>query len=219
VLTYFYTTGIIFFVSLSLSIILAFACYEWQIFFPSRKIYDENFGVSLIPSLLLAPPLIVLSYKFFGVNLIYPVHLYAGFYEIFNSAWAPAVVLLLASGLFSGIKSSIVTEMQYWRSKPFYLFSTSMGMSADSALRKIVLLRVLSQSWLRSLPWFFGEVIVIEAMFNAPGLAYEAWNLAKIRDFYGLAEAMASIVLVYAICLVMFSLVNRWLGEKLASYV
>jgi len=219
VLTYFYTTGVICLISFFLSVILAFGFYEWSVFFQIKKSSGDVVSVNLIPSLLLAPPLIALAYKFLGWNLIYPVHIYADFYDIFYAAWVPAVVLLLASGLYSGIKSSVSSEIGFWKSKSFYLFSTSLGMSPDRALRRVVLLRVLSQSWLRSLPWFFGELIVIEAVFNAPGLAYEAWNSAKLRDFYGLAEVMISIVLLYFVCFMMVRFFNRWLGEKLASYV
>ncbi len=218
-LKYFYTTGLIFLIGLFLSLLFAIFYYEWISFYRRGAKIKLVQGFVPIPSLLLGPPLILLFYKCFSWNLIYPVHMYADFYQIFFSAWVPALILIVASGLYSGLKDSLCQEFLFWRSKPFFLFSTSLGLKPSKTLRKIVLLRSLSQSWLRSLPWFFGELLVVEAVFNAPGLAYEAWSFAKVRDQVGMANSMISILIIYLICLIVFKSLNRWLGGKLSSYV
>ena len=158
------------------------------------------------------------AFKFFGINLLFPLHFFASFGQLVIAALVPAVVLLMASGLLGNIHRSINYEYEYWSNKMFAVVAKSVGGSIPKNLKRLVLIKAIAQSWSQSLPWLFGELIVVEAVFNAPGLGLDAWNLAQIRNMEGLFEVILWLVLLYGLCSFITALVNRWIGRKLTGY-
>ena len=171
-----------------------------------------------LPGLLLAPVLVVLFFQGFGLNLIFPVHELTSTGTLVVYGIAPSLVLCFASGLFFCIRSNIQQEFLYWNNKPCALFTKSVGGNTKRQLAKLVVSKSLSSAWLTCLPWLFGELIIVEAIFNAPGLGLDAWNLAKIRDGSSLLEVFFWMALLYLFFFVACRRIHSWIGVKLESY-
>jgi ABC-type dipeptide/oligopeptide/nickel transport system permease component len=175
--------------------------------------------VAIIPALVLAPLIVAAAYKIFGLNLLFPVHFFASFSSLCAAAFVPAVVLVLASGLFGTMKRMINYEYDYWQSKTFALVTASLGLSVSRSLGRLVIWKSLATAWSRCLPWLFGELIVVEAVFNAPGLGLFSWHMARTQDFGGLAGAIMWLALLYGLCVAGSAMINGWIGKRLESYV
>jgi ABC-type dipeptide/oligopeptide/nickel transport system permease component len=214
---YFQTTTLILFWCFFISWLWAVVVYWYTTKFSKQSIEKQG-RLALLPALVLAPLALVLFHSFFGINLLFPLHFFASFSTLLLASLVPAVVLLLASGLLGSIKQTVAYEYSYWRGKTFALVSESLGRRVDTTLRRLVLLKALTASWSRCLPWLFGELIVVESVFNAPGLGLDAWHLARIRDFAGLAEAIFWLALLYGICVAVTAVINNWIGKRLESY-
>lgn len=182
-----------------------------------NKSKDKNEG-TIIPAIILAPLSLIIFYKFFTINLLFPIQYFVSFDRIFIASFIPSIVLMFASGLILNTNHHIRSEYNFWKKKPFVLFEHSYGKNTIQSLRKLIILKSMVEAWEQSLPWLFGELIIVEAIFNAPGLALDAWHLAKIRDFYGLLEATVSLFLLYGLCTLLASYLSKWLGRKLDSY-
>lgn len=212
---FFFTTTIIVVWCLFLSIGFALLRYQW-IRYSQTKRPRESFGI--FPVLLLGPITLVVGFQFFETNLIFPIHILSTTGELIRAAFWPAIALVFASGLMLSIRREIVNEWLFWQNKPFVTASHAFGVTPHKALRKLILTRALIEGWLRCLPWIFGELIVVEAMFNAPGLGWEAWEAAKLRDFTALAYALVWLLAIYFVVWSLATTINRWLGRRLESY-
>ena len=170
------------------------------------------------PALLVAPLVLIFAHDLLGFNLLFPVHLTADFLQVLVAAIAPALVLLLACGLLGQLSRQIPATYSEWSQKTFVTMTKSYGGTPRRALRKIVIGGVLSQAWSQSLPWFFGELIVVECVFNAPGLGLDAWHAARIRHWQGLMESLLWLALLYGTAVLASALFAKWLGKRLESY-
>ncbi len=214
---YFQTTTLILLWCLLISLLWSFAVYYWE----SRRKSAPKEGVPgkvLLPALVLAPACLTLGFRFFGLNLLFPLHFFASLPRIAAAALVPALVLLLASGLMGNIARSIRFEYAHWSQKVFATVAKSLGGSIPSSIKRLVLLKAISQAWSQSLPWMFGELIVVEAIFNAPGLGLDAWHLAQVRDASGLTQAILWLVGLYGFCVFLTALISNWIGKKLEGY-
>jgi len=173
----------------------------------------------LFPTLIIGPISLVIGFQIFKINLIFPVHFFVGRMELIKSSIIPSLILLVSSGLLTMTYQTVSREYFFWKSKPFSLAIESLGRSPRKELFSLVFLKSLTESWSYSLPWIFGELIIVEAVFNAPGLGYNAWNLAKQRDFYGLIFILIYLSIIYFLFFGASFLLNRWLGKRLESYV
>lgn len=172
----------------------------------------------MMPALVIAPLLLLAAFRGFEVNLLFPVHFFADTSTLIAAGIAPALVLLLASGLVGQLTRTIASEYAYWRCKPFATVALAVGRNPRRDLRKLVLLKASVASWSRCLPWLFGELVVVEAVFNAPGIGLEAWHLARTRNFAALAMALCWLVALYAFCTLAAAYAHRWIGRRLESY-
>ncbi len=212
------TTGLILAWSFLLSIGWGFISY-WLA--SARKGEHGNVsgqGVGVIPALVLGPLALVMAYRIFHINLIFPLHLFASVGELIVAAFFPALILSLACGLLTGTARNLAVDYGYWSRKRFVLVGQAIGKSQKRSLRRLVLTKSLTNAWSESLPWLFGELVVVEAIFNAPGLGLDAWTAAKMRDFSMLGNAIFWLAALYLACVFVNSLVSRWIGQKLESY-
>lgn len=173
---------------------------------------------TIVPTLVVAPVLIFGFYKLFAINLLFPVHYLASWDVILLSAVVPALVLVVASGLGKSVWLNIAIEYEVWVNKTFFLVSKSYGISKHRSLGRLVVIKSIGQALAQSLPWLFGELIVVEAIFNAPGLALDAWHKARMRDIPALIENIVWLVGIYLVFIFAISYLSRWVGRKLESY-
>lgn len=171
----------------------------------------------IVPALVAAPLAVVLGFRL-GVSLLYPVVLFADAGALVRAALPPALVLVLASGLGGSLARQVARETRHWRAKPFALSALATGQSPARLLRRLVLVKALAGAWSRCLPWLFGELVVVEAVFNAPGLGLDAWHAARVQDLAGLAVTVAQLAALYAVCVGAAALTQRRLGRRLESY-
>jgi ABC-type dipeptide/oligopeptide/nickel transport system permease component len=179
---------------------------------------DEGRGTAVIPSLVLGPLLLVGAFRIFSVNLIFPLHVFASVSDLVRAAFFPALTLTLASGLLGNLRRDVRAEYSYWRAKRFVLVGEALGKTTVNSLRRLVLTKSLINSWSETLPWLFGELIIIEVVFNAPGLGLDAWQAAKMRDFSLLGDAVFWLAGIYLLCVLLTSLASGWIGKRLESY-
>lgn len=175
-------------------------------------------GGLILPALALAPVLLVVAHRAFNINLLFPVHFFASFHELVLKAFVPAVVLVVASGLGGQIRVLMAAEYEYWRAKAFARAALAYGLTPQRVLRRLVIIKVMTRAWSRCLPWLFGELMIVEAVFNAPGLGLDAWNLARTRQLDELAVSLGWLAGLYGLCLVLTAWLHGWLGRRLESY-
>jgi len=172
----------------------------------------------ILPTLVIGPVVLVLAFQAFRVNLLFPVHLLSGFLALLQAALIPALVIGMASGVFVFITRSVYREYGFWRQKNFAVVAETLGLNLHASLRRLVLLKALADTWQQCLPWFFGELVIVEAVFNAPGLGMEAWRTARERDFSGLLACVLWLIILYGLSVLASTALSRWLGRKLESY-
>lgn len=233
-LKYFETTALILLASVLLSVLWGAMVFSWTS--RSGRVNRRPGDVSgdaaargfspqaagragvISPALLVAPLLLGGTYHLVGWNLLFPVHFTSSFSDLALCALAPAFVLLLASGLLGTIARHIPAAYAAWSRKTFVLMTVSYGGQPRRALRRIVLLGALCRAWSQSLPGLFGELIVVECVFNAPGLGLDAWHEARVRHWSGLFEALFWLAGLYTAAVLLSALFATWLGRRLESY-
>lgn len=172
----------------------------------------------VVPALVAGPVLVVVAYKFLAVNLHVPIGFFATPIEMLLATAAPALVLVLASGLWTHVGRGVTREFEHWRAKPFATAGLAFGQTPRTALRRVVLATSLTRAFGDCLPWLFGELVIVETVFGAPGLGLDAWHLARTRDLEGLAYALCGLSALYLVAALSASLAQRWIGRRLESY-
>ena len=173
----------------------------------------------LVPTLILGPVSVVAARQFFHWDLLYPTSTLASFFDLWIGAMIPATILTIASGWVGHIGSSLAQEYSFWKSKPFVWSGLSFGVPIEASVRKIVILKSYSETCSRSLPWLFGEIMIVESLFNAPGLGLDAWRAARRRDYLSLWESLIWILALYLVIQCLNSLLHQRLGKKLRGYL
>jgi hypothetical protein len=84
----------------------------------------RQFAGLIAPALVLAPLALVLAFRVVGINLLFPVGFFADLSTLAFAALAPALILVLSSGLIGGLSRQIRTEYSHWSSKTFALMSS-----------------------------------------------------------------------------------------------
>lgn len=180
----------------------------------------QPFGMPLfLPGVLLAPLMIALGFRVLGLNLIFPPALVATAGEWTLHAVAPALALFFASGLAASIAAEVTGWKQAALQKAFHRTRLAFGLDPERTLRRLVLTAALTRSWERALPWLFSELIVLECLFNAPGLGWDIWQRAKERRLGDLTEAVVILLCLYGICRALAARFSRRLGQRLEGYV
>ena len=172
----------------------------------------------ILPALVAAPLTLLTAHRLLGINLLFPVAMFAAPHELALAALAPAAVLFVASGLASLMRQQMLLEFAHWQNQPFALTAQAYGQSRIQAIARLVILKVFLRCWAQCLPWIYGELIVIESVFNAPGLGLDAWHMARARDHQGVLSALSLLILFYLVSAKLISLGSSWLGRRLESY-
>jgi ABC-type dipeptide/oligopeptide/nickel transport system permease component len=173
---------------------------------------------AILPALVVAPVAVLAAFRALGLNLLFPIVVDAELTTLLAATLAPALVLLIASGLAGQLARGVTAELEFWRAKTFATVALAVGRDPHRELRRLVLTKALSGALGRCLPWLFGELVVVEAVFNAPGLGLDAWHLARTRDLAGLATTVAWLTALYIACAAAAAAVHRWIGRRLDSY-
>ncbi len=173
----------------------------------------------IVPALAVAPVVIFAAWITARVNLIFPVFEFTGTAEIITASIAPAAILLFGSGLFARIISLARGEWEFWSAKPFVRVDRAFGKNTTRKLSPMIALRVALQSASDCLPLVFSELVIIESIFNAPGLGFWSWEHAKTRDMNSALLSIAALFAIYGLVNLVILFANRNLGKKLAGYV
>jgi ABC-type dipeptide/oligopeptide/nickel transport system permease component len=214
---YLKTTSLILVMVFLLSIVFA-GFFSLLAISSNKKVDAKVKNAWPIPALIAAPTLIAFFFWVSETNVMFPSLFEADFIFLLAYTILPAFVLLVASGMLVQLWTFSFSEASRWREAPFFKFSQAMGVSRFSTLGRLVFLNVLIKAWLSSLPWIFGELIVVEAMFNAPGLGLDIWHFAKMQDTANLLHALAWLIGLYCICFALARRFSVWIGERLQSY-
>jgi len=175
-------------------------------------------GLTLIPPIMLVPVLIWGAYGGLGVSLIFGPRLISTPVTTGLHAALPAGVLLIGAGFVTAAKGMIEHEIRFWASKPFVLLSQSLGKDLKAELRMLVMVRSFTDLWAKVLPWFFGELVVVEALLNVPGLGLTLWEAARRLDHGTVAASLGAIVALFFVTLTANRSLSHWLSQRLESY-
>jgi ABC-type dipeptide/oligopeptide/nickel transport system permease component len=215
---YFQTTTLILIWCFLISIVWSWFVFFWISRKPGYQYKGSGHPAPLLPVLVLGPVALVVFYKVFRINLLFPIHMFSSFITLVAAAFVPAFILVLASGLSGLIRRYVCREYSHWQQAQFSTVHKAFGRDVTRSLRRLVLVKAFTGAWAQALPWLFGELVIIECIFNAPGLGLDAWNMAKIRDMSALGEAVFGLMVLYGVCVGICGLVSGWIGRRLESY-
>jgi ABC-type dipeptide/oligopeptide/nickel transport system permease component len=171
-----------------------------------------------LPSLLLAPVFLVACYQLFGVSLIYPVQMLAEGSHLIFYLLAPALLLILSSGLALDLVRMTISEIDHWSNPGFLRTARSFGKSRRRHLFWIVVPQVFLLCLDRAVVWLFAELMIIEAVFNVPGLAHLLWRYTingQVSDFL---LAAAGLLGFFAWLTLVARRMQRTMGLRLSGY-
>ena len=187
---------------------------------PVRRVKSESSAIPfIVPSLALAPLAIFSAWAAARINLIFPVFEFSGLSDIAIASIAPALLLFIGSGLLGRIITLSRSEWSFWSEKPFVRVDRAFGKNIRSRLAPMVASRILLQSTSDCLPMVFSELIIIESIFNAPGLGFWSWEYAKTRDVESATKSIAVLFFIYGLINLTIYFANKNLGKKLTGYV
>ena len=196
----------------------------WQIFVFEYIVRTEKGFIRassplILPAIVLSPILLVMVFKLFGVYLIFPINLLTDLSGQIRSGFFPGLVVFLASGMASSVLRNSAIFFDEWKGKPFCLMGQAYGYSKSSMIRNIVCKTSFIDSLSRCLPWVFGELFIVECIFNAPGLSYETWKAAKMEDYESLISCMTVISFAYVVIWIAQYSYSSNLKKRLSNYV
>jgi len=171
-----------------------------------------------LPSVLLAPLAIVFCFKFFKINLIAGIQSDMNFFEFAGGVFAPAVVLVFASGLASRIFSETFSNLKSWNEMGFVKFAHASGKNVPREIFALTCTKSYAEAFTFCIPTLFAELIVVEALFNCYGIGYQVLSSLREQRFYEALIFSSILILSALICLTLSWTVSKWIGEKLESY-
>lgn len=204
-----------------ISLVIVAIAYQVAI---SRRMHTRNHkntnlaGIALLPALVIAPLAVALAFDWFHLDLIFPVEMLSTRLRLTLAALAPSVVLVLASGLAPTLVRTVNDRFHHWMNQPFARVALAYGQLPQKALRRVVVFEALAAAWTASLPWIFSELIIVEAIFNAPGLGLAAWQAARQQETAALIQALFGLCCSYGALAIISRIFNRRLGRLLESY-
>lgn len=172
----------------------------------------------LVPALILGPIALVIGFNYLGINLIFPVQLTASLIDMWHSGFVPALVLFIASGLLGRLKHNLSLEYYFWSNKPCACVVQAYGGDIKTQLFRVVAGRAFWNSWQESLPWVMGELLIVECVFNAPGIGLGIWHAAKQHNVQEISGGLLMLAGIYLALGAGIHNANRRLGDRLASY-
>ena len=199
------------------SLIWQFTIFEW---FGVQEEVETLKGSSFIfPAIVLSPLVLVIGFRLLGIYLIFPVNIISDSLDQIKSGIVPGLIVFLASGMASSIVQNTKQAVNDWAVKPFCIMGQAYGFSKKNILRKVVCSSSFLDSLQRCLPWIFGELFIVECIFNAPGLSYEAWKSAKSEDLESLTFCISIIACLYLLTWISQSLYSLHIKRRLTNYV
>lgn len=221
-LAYFKTTFLILLYAIILSFVWAMLvfqiiCFKNKDLMHIKHVSNTNYYF-LMPSLVYATLLIIFTYKFLGINLIFPILFKINITLLLLKSIIPAIILLLSNGILFKIYYLIHYEFYFWKPKPFVITLKTLGFSYQRILFTLVLIQSFIKSWTQSLLWLFCELVIIEALFNAPGLGLNLIHTAKTRDISAFFINLSYLLLLYMTLFLGSFSINYWIGKKLKTY-
>ncbi|MBP9708471.1 MAG: hypothetical protein KBD78_12575 [Oligoflexales bacterium] len=183
------------------------------------KLQNISFLELKFPIVLIAPLLIIATYRILHISLFFPLASDLSLFGRLEYLFVPSLLLLFASGLFFRTRSLIIQNYTIWLNKPCARFSASLGVSAHSKFRRLMVQQSILQSLQECLPWLFCEIIIVEIIFNMPGIGLDLWNSAKARDIYSFFLSLGILLAVFFIVLLMNASFSKKLGDKLEGYL
>ena len=171
-----------------------------------------------LPALILGPMALILAQGLLAANLVFPVSFGLEPWRAFLWLAAPSIVLFFSSGLMTSLCYFYSTSRREWLSKPCAQFYEALGISAFRRLAPLILALSWVKAWARSIPWIFGELIIIESLFNAQGVAYQLWRGAREHQPQLVLQSLLILLLIYFVFQQMNSSLGAWLGKRLQSY-
>jgi ABC-type dipeptide/oligopeptide/nickel transport system permease component len=175
-------------------------------------------GIFVIPTMVLGPAALVLGFGLFKISLVFPIFMFSNYATILAFSIVPALILCCSSGLALNILNRTALETYAWKSKPCFLVSRAFGKPVFRSFYKIIAGKGFLTGWQQSLPWLFGELVIVESIFNVPGLGSHAWKLARERNFVELSYVIGAIFAVYFLTAKLTYLFHKKLGAKFESY-
>lgn len=208
-------TGLVLFLVLILSLFSALVGF-FLLTQSDSKTY--HFHLPLVPTIILFPLISTLCFIIFHQTLLFPSLLLASGLELVTASLIPSLMLLVGSGILSQLWYSLSEGVERMKSKCFFTFGRSLGFSTRSILIKPVMFEAFIGSWTRSLPFVFGELVVVEALFNIPGLGSLLWRSCLERDFIVGGFALCTFLIMYFAAVVAGKIMDGWIGRKFESY-
>lgn len=198
----------------------AVATFVLCVYCPSMaKSISRGVEALFVPGLVLASMLLLLGQFLFRYDMTFPVGFGSSLWTQIFSLMGPAFTLFVCSGLMKAVVQNCIMLHEYWIHKPCAVFIRSLGLSVNSQLAPVIILQSFTRSWSQSISWVFGEILIVESIFNVPGIGYTIWTFAKERQISELWNSLWILLVIYlGVCLVNY-VMGAWLGKKLESYV
>lgn len=156
---------------------------------------------------LSSSPVFVLSYWLVKAMIVSSKHgfmgdtdWYAARVSLFSvKHWGAALVLGLGNGMLMEAARALDTEVKHLLESDYILFARSRGRPLWKHLGPSLVAPVTT-SIINRLTAIFGGAIVVEYIFNIPGLGRLTWDAAAARDTRLLLGAATVWALSYALC-------------------
>lgn len=175
-------------------------------------------GLPMIPAIILVPLLNMLFLFIFKSSFLFPSLLTANFMDLFIAALIPSFVLLVSGGLWFQLYVASIKGIDRLTTMPFYIFGKSLGLTPRRIVFRPLMLDVFFSTWLRCLPWLFCEIVVVEALFNVPGVGSLIWRAFLERNV-ALGSLALLIFISFYLCLsFVVKVIVIQVGRKFESY-
>jgi len=163
----------------------------------ARKNRDNKSGVpGPFPTLIFSLCVLMLFKKIFGYFFVFPLFFEMSKAEIFLRTFIPSFVLFGSSGLYHTIIARVRMDKISIARSYYARLAVVYGLSIWILYRPW-LFKNLIDSWKQTLPWLLTEMIVLEAVFNIPGLGFFLWNSILLQKWNLTLQYTLSIFVLY----------------------
>lgn len=189
----------------------------WAIYRTLRK--NTPHATAYLPAIVTIPVLTIAIFRICGKDIHYPITLLTtSHWDRITYALLPGFVLAISSGLLRRISLESAHMMHTWQTKSFCSFFAGNGIAAIPLLRTLAYRYALAKSWQLQLPLLFTELVIVECLFNAPGLGYELWQGVLKHNFAAVSLVLMYFLVLYALAYGSSFWISRQLALKLKGY-
>ncbi|SMF69548.1 hypothetical protein [Pseudobacteriovorax antillogorgiicola] len=172
-----------------------------------------------LPSLVLAPIMLMVGFSWLDENLIFPLTLDLPSYELMLYLLPPSFALLCCSGFIATVLSNLEESSKIWLQRSCSLMAQSLGLDPNVQLRGVLFWEISLKTWAQSLPWIFGELLVIECVFNAPGLGYQIWSGGREQNWEQVGVGLGILLMMFLVARLGQRVLGGLIGKRLEQYV